>query len=215
MEDYVRNDGGETVKRYAPVLSGSHVFRTVQLKVSIYCKGFLSSYFSLETFFRFIWRSEKIVRILAVTRFFQAKAVSPSNVDNHCCQNSSNPYSKKIWDLVRSQTQMTQWKKVTPRILAWKVETDLKPKLPDYSVNEFYPIFLPIDLLQVVDIITLIKLKRPGKTIPSALQMKKLELSLVNKSIKRKRWKIKQTKNRTYKYLSEWWKINDSRSQYF
>ena len=47
IEDYVNNNKGETVKSYAPVSFGSKVFNTAQLKMSIYCKEFLSLYFAL------------------------------------------------------------------------------------------------------------------------------------------------------------------------
>ena len=81
-EDYVKNNKGETVKSYAPVSFGSKVFNTRQLKMSIYCKEFLSLYFALETFSHFIWGSEKPVLILtdnkSLTRFFQAKTIPPS-----------------------------------------------------------------------------------------------------------------------------------------
>ena len=82
IEDYVKNDKGESVKSYAPVSFGSKVFNTAQLKMSIYCKEFLSLYFALETFSHFIWGSEKPVLILtdnkSLTRFFQAKTIPPS-----------------------------------------------------------------------------------------------------------------------------------------
>ena len=82
IEDYVKNDKGESVKSYASVLIGSKVFNTAQLKMSIYCKEFLSLYFALETFSHFIWESEKTVLILtdnkSLTRFFQAKTIPPS-----------------------------------------------------------------------------------------------------------------------------------------
>ena len=82
IEDYVKNDKGESVKSYAPVSFGSKVFNTAQLKMSIYCKEFLSLYFALETFSHFIWGSEKPVLILtdnkSLTRFSQAKTIPPS-----------------------------------------------------------------------------------------------------------------------------------------
>ena len=82
IEDYVKNEKGEDVKSYAPVSFGSKVFNTAQLKMSIYCKEFLSLYFALETFSHFIWGSEKPVLILtdnkSLTRFFQAKTIPPA-----------------------------------------------------------------------------------------------------------------------------------------
>ena len=80
IEDYVKNNE-ESVKSYAPVSFGSKVFNSAQLKMSIYCKEFLSLYFALETFSHFIWGSEKPVLILTDNkslRFFQAKTIPPS-----------------------------------------------------------------------------------------------------------------------------------------
>ena len=42
IEDYVKNEQGESVKSYAPVSFGTKVFNTAQLKMSIYCKEFIS-----------------------------------------------------------------------------------------------------------------------------------------------------------------------------
>ena len=82
IEDYVKNNKGETVKSYAPVSLGSKVFNTAQLKMSIYCKEFLSIYFALETFSHLIWGTAKLVLILtdnkSLTRFFQVKTIPPS-----------------------------------------------------------------------------------------------------------------------------------------
>ena len=86
IEDYVNNNKGETVKSYAPVSFGSKVFNTAQLKMSIYCKEFLSLYFALETFSYFIWGCEKPVLILtdnkSLTRFFQAKTFNYDFVES-------------------------------------------------------------------------------------------------------------------------------------
>ena len=42
IEDYVKYKKGESVKSYAPVLFGSEIYNTAQLKLSIYCNEFLS-----------------------------------------------------------------------------------------------------------------------------------------------------------------------------
>ena len=79
IENYVRNNKGEKVKSYAPVLIGYKVLNAAQSKMLIYCKEFLSLYFALQTFSPFIWGSEKPVLILiddkSLTRFFQAKTI--------------------------------------------------------------------------------------------------------------------------------------------
>ena len=54
IEDFVKNNKWETVKSYAPVSFSSKVFNTAQLKMSIFCKEFLSLDFALETFSHFI-----------------------------------------------------------------------------------------------------------------------------------------------------------------
>ena len=79
IEKYVRNNKGEKVKSYAPVLIGYKVLNAAQSKMLIYCKEFLSLYFALQTFSPFIWGSEKPVLLLiddkSLTRFFQAKTI--------------------------------------------------------------------------------------------------------------------------------------------
>ena len=70
------------MKTYAPVSFGSKIFNTAQLKMSVYCKVFLSLYFAFETFPHFTWGCEKPVLIMtdnkSLTRFFQAKTIPPS-----------------------------------------------------------------------------------------------------------------------------------------
>ena len=53
IEDYVKTDKGESIKSYAPVSIGSKVAKTAQLKMSTYCKEFLSLYFG--NFFTLQW----------------------------------------------------------------------------------------------------------------------------------------------------------------
>ena len=79
VEDYVKN---EEVKTYAPVLFGSRLLNTAQLKFSIYCKELLALYFALDHFSHYIWGSAKPVIVLtdirSLNQFFQAKTIPPS-----------------------------------------------------------------------------------------------------------------------------------------
>ena len=60
-EDYLYQKGGTKKQAYAPVLFGSQLFNTSQLKMSTYCKDFVALYFALEYFSHFIWGAEKPV----------------------------------------------------------------------------------------------------------------------------------------------------------
>ena len=52
--------------------------------------------------------------------------------------------------------------KLTDRIPIGETEIDVRAKLPDKTINEFFADKLPFDLLRVVNINTLITLKQSG-----------------------------------------------------
>ena len=173
IEDYAKNHKGETVKFYAPVSFGSKVFNTAQLKMSIYCKEFLSLYFARETFSGFIWGSEKPVLILtdnnSLTKFFQVKAISPSlwnYVDLFTAfsivvkhfpgkTNAAADFLSRL----QSNPNETNELKLTDRIPIREIEIDVRAKLADNTINELFADNLSVDLLHVVDMNTLITLK--------------------------------------------------------
>ena len=176
IEDYVKNDKGESVKSYAPVSFGSKLFNTAQLKMSIYCKEFLSLYFALETFSHFIWGSEKPVLILtdnkSLTRFFQAKTIPPSlwnYVDRVTAFNivvahipgKANAAADFLSRLQADPNETIELKR-TDRIPIREIEIDVRAKLPDNTINELFADDFPDELLHVIDINTLITLKKSG-----------------------------------------------------
>ena len=82
IEDYLVEEDGKKKQAYEPVFFGSQLFNTSQLKLSTYCKQFLTLYFALEHFSHFIWGAEKPVIVLtdnkSLTNFFQSKSLHPS-----------------------------------------------------------------------------------------------------------------------------------------
>ena len=175
-EDYVKNEQGESVKSYAPVSFGSKVFNTAQLKMSIYCKEFLSLYFALETSSHFICGSDKPVLILtdnkSLTRFFQAKTIPPSlwnYVDRVTAFNivvahipgKANATADFLSRLQSDPNEIIELT-LTDRIPIREIEIDVRAKLPDNTINELFADDFPDELLQVVEINTLITLKQPG-----------------------------------------------------
>ena len=82
IEDYLIDQKGKTKKTYAPVSFGSRLFKTTQLKFSVYYKEFLALYFALDHFAHFIWGATKPVLVLtdnrSLTQFFQSKSIHPS-----------------------------------------------------------------------------------------------------------------------------------------
>ena len=69
-------------KSYAPVAYGSKTFTPAQIKMSIFAKEFLATYFAFKEFGHIFWGAPKPVIILtdnkAVTRFFQTKIIPPA-----------------------------------------------------------------------------------------------------------------------------------------
>ena len=69
-------------KTYTPVAFGSEVFSPAQLKMSIYSKEFLAIYMVFPEFAHILWETSKPTIVLtdnkSVTRFFQTKAIPPS-----------------------------------------------------------------------------------------------------------------------------------------
>ena len=69
-------------KTYAPIAFGSKTFNPTQTKMSIYAKEFLSIYFAFVEFGHLMWGSTFPVIVFtdnrSVTRFFQAKLISPA-----------------------------------------------------------------------------------------------------------------------------------------
>ena len=68
-------------KSYAPVAYGSKTFNRTQIKMSIYAKEFLATYFAFKEIGQVFWGAPKPVNILtynkAVTRFFQKLYLQP------------------------------------------------------------------------------------------------------------------------------------------
>ena len=188
IEDYVKDNKGETVNSYAPVSFESKVFNTAQIKMSIYCKEFLSLSFALETFSHLIWGSEKPVFILtdnkSLTRFFQAKRIPPSlwnyvdlvtafNIVVTHIPGKANAAADFLSHL-QSNPNKTIELKLTDRISIREIEIDVRPELPDNTINELFADNLPVDLLHVVDINTLITLKQSGHYAQAVNQLKSL-----------------------------------------
>ena len=201
IEDYVKNEKGEDVKSYAPVSFGSKVFKTAQLKMPIYCKEFLSFCFALETFSHFIWGSEKPVLILtdnkSLTRFCQAKTIPPSlwsyvdrvttfNIVVAHIPGKANAAADFLSRLQPNSNETVEFK-LTDRIPVREVEIDIRAKLPDNTINELFSGEFPDDLLQVVDMNTLITLKQSGN-FENASQHQKA-LATQNEEIQLTRYK--------------------------
>ena len=68
-------------KSYAPIAYGSKTFTPSQLKMSIYAKDFLATYYAFREFGNIFWRTPQPVIILtdnkSVTRFFRTKIIPP------------------------------------------------------------------------------------------------------------------------------------------
>ena len=188
IEDYVANNKGENVKSYAPVSFESKVSNTAQFKMPIYCKEFLSLYFALETISRFIWGSEKPVLILtdnkSLTIFFQAKTIPPSlwnyidrvtafNIVVTHIPGKPNAAAGFLYRLQSNPNETLQLK-LTDRIPVREIEIDVRAQLPDNTINELSADHLPVDLLQVVDINTLITLKQSVNYDQTVHQLKNL-----------------------------------------
>ena len=201
IEDYVKNVKGEDVKSYAPVSFGSKVFNTAQLKMSIYCKEFLSLYFALETFSHFIWGSEKPVLILtdnkSLTRFFQAKTIPPAlwnyvdrvttfNIVVAHIPGKANAAADFLSRLQTNPNETVELK-LTDRIPVREIEIDIRAKLPDNTINELFSEEFPDDLLQVVDMNTLITLKQSGNFENASQHLK--ALATQNEEIQLTRYK--------------------------
>ena len=157
IEDYVKNNKGETVKSYAPVSLRSKVFNTAQLKMSIFCKEFLSIYFALETFSHLIWGTDKLVLILtdnkSLTRFFPAKTIPPSlwnYVDRVTAlnivvthipgkANAAADFISRLQSNSNETIELTEFQR--------EIEIDVRAKLPDDTINELFADNLPVDLL--------------------------------------------------------------------
>ena len=69
-------------KTYAPVAFASKVFSPAQLKISYYSMEFLAIYMAFLEFAHILWETSKPTIVLtdkkSVTRFFQTKAIPPS-----------------------------------------------------------------------------------------------------------------------------------------
>ena len=160
IEDYVKNNKGESVKSYAPVSLGSKVFNTSQLKMSIYCKEILSLYFELETF-HFIWGSDNPVLVLtdnkSLTRFCPAKTIPPSlwiYVDNRVTAfnivaahipakaNGAADFLSRF----QSDPNETIELKLTDRIPIREIEIDVRATLPENTINELFADDFPDEL---------------------------------------------------------------------
>ena len=163
IEDYVKNNKGESVKSYASVSFGSKVFNTAQLKMSKYCKEILSLYFALETF-HFIWGSDNPVLVLrdnkSLTRFFPAKTIPPSlwiYVDNRVTAfnivvahipakaNAAADFLSRL----QSDPNETIELKLTDRIPIREIEIDVRAKLPENTINELFADDFPDELLHL------------------------------------------------------------------
>ena len=149
IEDYLAENNESNMKIYAPVSFGSKLFNNSQLKLSIYCKEFLSLYFALEQFAHFIWGSNKPVIVLtdnkSLVRFFQAKTLPPtlwSYLDrvlsfNIALAHIPGKANHAADFLSRMQTDPNQTVelKLSERIPMRHVDVRLSAKTPDVEIN--------------------------------------------------------------------------------
>ena len=154
--------------------------------MSIFCKEFLSLYFALETFSHFICGSDNPVLVLtenkSPTRLFRAKTVPPSLWNNfdrgvafnmvvahfHGKANAAADFLSRL----QSDPNGTIELKLTDRIPIREVEIDVRAKIPDNTINELFADDFPGELLQVIDINTLITLKQSGNYEQTSQQLK-------------------------------------------
>ena len=149
IEDYVTTNKGESVKSYAPLSFGSKAFNTPQLKMSKYCKEFLSLHWKP---FHIFWGNDKTVLILRenknLTRFFQAKTIPPSlwnyvdrvtafNVVVAHIPGKSNAVADFL-SRMQSDASETIELKLTDHIPIREKEIAVREKLPDNTINELF-----------------------------------------------------------------------------
>ena len=130
----------------------------------------------METFSHFFWDSDNPVLVLtdnkSLTRIFQAKTTPPSlwnYVDRVTAFNivvahipgKANAAADFLSRLQSDPNERTELK-LTDRIPIREIETDVRAKLPDNTMNELFADDFPDELLQVIEIKTLIKLKQSG-----------------------------------------------------
>ena len=155
--------------------------------MSISCNEFLSLYFALETFSHFIWGTEKPALTLtdnkSLTRFSQAKTIPPFlwnyvervtafNIAVTQIPGKANAAADFLSRLQSNPNETTELK-LTDRIPVRELK-DVRAKLPDNAINALFAENLPVDLLQVVDINTLIKLKQSVNYDQAVHQLKNL-----------------------------------------
>ena len=88
LEDYSETQSG-SLKKYASVDIGSKKFQGGQMSITMYAKEFLAMHFAFDEFGHILWGAKKPIIVMtdnkALTRFFQAKHISPS-LWNFCDQ---------------------------------------------------------------------------------------------------------------------------------
>ena len=139
----------EEVKTYAPVLFGSRLFNTGQLKFSIYYKEFLALYFALDHFSHYIWGSAKPVIVLtdnrSLTQFFQAKTIPPSvwnfldrelsfNIIIAHIPGTAN-YAADLLSRMQTESSASLSLKLTDKIPVREIYIDSTAQIPDASLN--------------------------------------------------------------------------------
>ena len=154
--------------------------------MSIYCKKFLSLYFALETFSHFICGSDNPILVLTdnknPTRLFQAMTIPPSlwnNVDRVTAFNMVVAHipgkanaAADFLSRLQSDPIGTIKLKLTDRIPIREVKIDVRAKIRGNTINELFADDYPDELLQVIDITTLITLKQSGNYKQSSQQLK-------------------------------------------
>ena len=81
---------------------------------------------------------------------------------------------QQIFYLACNQIRKKQLNWNLERIPIREIDVDVRAKLPDNTINELFADSLPVDLLQVVEIHTLITLKQSGTYDQAVSQLKNL-----------------------------------------
>ena len=147
IEDYEEQKDGKK-QAYAPVSYGEQLFNASQLKMSTYCKEFLTLCFALEYFSHFIWGAEKPVIILtdnrSLTSFFLSKSLHPAlwnfmdrviayNIVLAHIPGRANAAADFLSRLQTDPTQSLELQ-LHDSIPMKEIEKDMKAKAPDASM---------------------------------------------------------------------------------
>ena len=149
IEDYLIDQKSKTKKTYAPEFSGSKLFTTTQLKLSVYFKQFLALYFTLDLFAHFIWGASKPVLVLAdnrsPTQHFQSKSIHPSpwicletvlsfnNLPAHIPGKANS--AADFLSGVQTNPNLTLQIKLTDHVPIREIEIETEAKSPNVSLS--------------------------------------------------------------------------------